>query len=69
MLEVAQQLAYYVSFVDQGATSRLVNFGQQLASVSMIAYSVKASVEGMLAPPQPNRWSVDSKRVADQQHY
>ena len=50
MLEVAQQLAYYVSFVDQGATSKLVSFGQQLASVSMIAYSVKASVEGMLAP-------------------
>lgn len=50
MLEVAQQLAYYVSFVDQGATSRLVNFGQQLASVAMIGYSVKSSVEGMLAP-------------------
>lgn len=50
MLEVAQQLAYYVSFVDQGATSRLVNFGQQLASVAMIGYSVKNSVEGMLAP-------------------
>lgn len=50
MLEVAQQLAYYVSFVDQGATSKLVNFGQQLASVAMIGYSVKSSVEGMLAP-------------------
>ena len=50
MLEVAQQLAYYVSFVDNGATSRLVQFGQQLASVAMIGSSVKASVESMLAP-------------------
>jgi len=50
MLEVAQQLSYYLSVVDGGASSRLVQFGQQLASVALIGQSVKASVESMLAP-------------------
>ncbi len=50
MLELAQQLAYYVSFVDNGATSKLVQFGQQLASISMIGQTARASVESMLAP-------------------
>lgn len=65
MLEVAQQLAYYVSFVDQGATSRLVNFGQQLASVAMIGYSVKSSVEGMLAPLNriAGQWSQREQQI------
>ena len=50
MLEVAQQLSYYLSVVDGGASSRLVQFGQQLASIALIGQSVKASVESMLAP-------------------
>jgi hypothetical protein len=59
VLEVAQQLSYYLSVVDGGASSKLVQWGQQLASVGMIAMSVKASVDQVLAPIQnvANAWS------------
>jgi hypothetical protein len=52
MFEVAQQLSYYLRVVDGGATSKLVSFGQQLASVGMIASSVRQSLQTALAPMQ-----------------
>jgi hypothetical protein len=50
MFELAQQLSYYLSVVDGGATSKLVSFGQQLASVSVIAQTAKASLASMIQP-------------------
>lgn len=50
MFELAQQLSYYLSVVDGGATSKLVSFGQQLASVSVIAQTAKASIASMIQP-------------------
>lgn len=50
MLELAQQLTYYLSVVDGGASSKLVGWGQQLASVSVIASTAKAAFEQMVAP-------------------
>lgn len=50
MLELAQQLSYYLSVVDGGATSKLVGFGQQLASIGLIAQTAQAAMQSVLAP-------------------
>ncbi len=65
MLELAQQLSYYLSVVDGGATSKLVSFGQELASVGMIAMSVRASVASALAPMQQvaSAWSGREQQI------
>lgn len=59
MLELAQQLTYYLSVVDGGASSKLVGWGQQLASVAVIATTAKATFEQMIAPMNAiaNAWS------------
>lgn len=59
MFELAQQITYYLSLVDGGASSRLVSIGQQLASVTMIANTAKASFQSMIAPLQQvgSMWS------------
>lgn len=50
MFELAQQLSYYLSVVDGGATSKLVSFGQQLASIGIVAQTAKASIQSMIQP-------------------
>lgn len=59
MLELAQQLTYYLSVVDGGASSKLVGWGQQLASVAVIATTAKATFDQMIAPMNAvaNAWS------------
>ena len=59
MLELAQQLTYYLSVVDGGASSKLVGWGQQLASVAVIAATAKATFDQMIAPMNAvaNAWS------------
>ncbi|TXH58688.1 MAG: hypothetical protein E6Q97_01470 [Desulfurellales bacterium] len=52
MFELAQQITYYLSIVDGGASSRLVSMGQQLASVAMIANTVQNTFNSMVAPLQ-----------------
>ena len=37
MLELAQQLSYHLSVIDNGATAQLVSYGQQLSALSNIA--------------------------------
>lgn len=65
MLELAQQISYYLSVVDGGATSKLVGYGQSLASVGMIAMTAKASVESMIAPltAVANAWSGREQQI------
>lgn len=65
MLELAQQLSYYLSVVDGGATSKLVSFGQQLASIGIIAQSASASIRGMVAPFQQvaQAWSGREQQI------
>lgn len=50
MLELAQQLAYYISVVDNGATSKLVGLGQQLASISIVGQTAQQAVMSILNP-------------------
>lgn len=52
MLELAQQLSYYLSVVDGGASSKLVEMGQKLASISIVAQSAQASLQSVIAPLQ-----------------
>lgn len=65
MLELAQQLSYYLSVVDRGATSKLVEFGQKLASVGIIAQTAKASIDSMVAPLQrvAGAWSGREQQI------
>jgi hypothetical protein len=65
MFELAQQLSYYLSVVDGGATSKLVAFGQRLASVSIIAQTAQASLAGMIAPLQAasSAWSGREQQI------
>jgi len=50
MFELAQQLTYYASYVDGGASSAIVNLGMKLASVGSIATAAQASLSGLVAP-------------------
>lgn len=50
MLELAQQLSYYLSVVDGGATSKLVGLGQQLASISMVGNAARATIQSIIQP-------------------
>lgn len=50
MFELAQQLSYYLNVVDGGATSKLVQYGQKLASVGVIATTARASIQAMIQP-------------------
>lgn len=50
MFELAQELAYYASFVDNGATSGIVGLGQKLWAVSNIANAAQASLSAIVAP-------------------
>ena len=65
MLELAQQLSYYLSVVDGGATSKLVGFGQQLASVGMIAMTARASIQGLVQPLEQvaSAWSGREQQI------
>ena len=65
MLELAQQLTYYLSVVDGGASSKLVGWGQQLASVAMIANTAKATFDQMVAPMNAiaNAWSGREQQI------
>lgn len=65
MFELAQQLTYYLSVVDGGASSKLVGWGQQLASIAMIAGTAKASIEQITAPivAIANAWSGREQQI------
>lgn len=65
MLELAQQLSYYLSVVDGGATSKLVGFGQQLAAVGMIVMTARASIQGLVQPLEQvaNAWTGREQQI------
>ena len=50
MFELAQQLSYYLNVVDGGATSKLVQYGQKIASIGTIATTARASLAAMVQP-------------------
>lgn len=50
MLELAQQLSYHLSVIDNGATAQLVSYGQQLSALSRIASAARASLDTFLGP-------------------
>lgn len=50
MFELAQELSYYASFVDNGAMAGIVGLGQKLWAVSNIATAAQASLSAIVAP-------------------
>ncbi len=65
MFELAQQLTYYASYVDGGASSAIVNLGMKLASVGSIATAAQASLSALVAPMNEiaGAWSVREQQI------
>jgi len=65
MFALAQELSYYASFVDGGASSGLINLGQRLWAVSNIATAAQSSIMGLISPLQQvaNSWSQREEQI------
>ena len=65
MFELAQQLSYYLNVVDGGASSKLVQYGQKLASIGLIAQTARASLQAMVQPLEQvsSAWSGREQQI------
>lgn len=65
MLELAQQLSYHLSVIDNGATAQLVSYGQQLSALSQIAGAARATLDSVLAPLMQvgNAWGQREQQI------
>lgn len=65
MIELAQQLSYYLSVVDGGATGKLLAFGQQIVAISNIATAAQASIMSIVNPLMQvgNAWGQREQQI------
>lgn len=65
MLELAQQLSYHLSVIDNGATAQLVSYGQQLSSLSNIASAARATLDTVISPLMQvgNAWGQREQQI------
>jgi hypothetical protein len=65
VLELAQQLSYHLSVIDNGATAQLVSYGQQLSALSNIASAARATLDTVISPLMQvgNAWGQREQQI------